>query len=157
MILILKFIVIFLMLCGAICTLAPKIHGTIIILAAIFLYGIFTDFASFVPWIVILLSAITLLVEIGSSLLRIYLTKDYAISRLFAINALVGNLAGVIASDAILGSVLGISMWELISGKTLLPRFHVTSKIMLRLASVALFRAVSGIIMIILALFYIIN
>jgi hypothetical protein len=145
------------MYCGVFCTIAPKLHGNSIILGAILLYGIFTDFTTFASWMLFFLVITTILVEISSYLLRIYLTKSYSISRTLAINILAGNLAGVVATNALIGSGWGIWLWQFIAGKTLLPHFDATNTVLRKLVAIALFRIIFGIVIITFALFYIIK
>lgn len=154
---ILKTIVIFIMFCGALCTIAPKLHGIAIIFGAIILYGGFTKFASITPETLLLLTVLTIILETGSYLLRIYLNKRYPISQDFAINSSAGNLAGIIAADALVGSGQGIWLWELIAGKTTLPYIEIINKVLQKLAIIALLRVVCGIFIIVWALVYIIK
>lgn len=93
--------------------------------------------------------------ELGGRALRIYLTRNYPVSRVFSVNSTVSHIAGMLASDALLGPVLGLLVWELVAGKTLIPRSDSVLAVLYRLAGVALLRFICGVIMIVLINLYI--
>jgi uncharacterized protein YqgC (DUF456 family) len=144
------------MLIGLCATVVPRLPGTLIILAGIALYGAFTGFQSFTPPLWTTLLILALVAEVGGRFLRYYLTKRYAISRLFATNSTLANTGGILAADAMLGPIFGLIAWELIAGKTLQPRWNTVGKILMRLAAAAVLRLVCGLVMIVLAYIYII-
>ncbi|MDF2571582.1 MAG: hypothetical protein K0R55_3186 [Sporomusa sp.] len=119
------------------------------------MYGVFTDFLTFPPWIIVMLTCLVVTAELGGRALRFYLTRNYPVSRDFSINSVFSHFAGMLASDALLGPVLGLVAWELIAGKTLLPRSDTVLRMLLRLAGVAVLRFACGLIMIVLINMYI--
>ncbi|WP_126310717.1 DUF456 family protein [Methylomusa anaerophila] len=144
------------MLLGLICTLTHKFPGTLIILAGVFIYDVVTNFLPLDSRIVTTVILLAITAEVGGRLLRIYLTKGYEISKEFSINSLVAQSGGIVACDALLGPTIGLILWEFIIGKTFLPRVDTISTILFRLACVAFFRFLCGLIMIILILKYLI-
>lgn len=145
-----KLIIAVIMLIGLVSTVIPKMPGTLIIFGGFLLYGVSTDFTTFQPWITALLVLLTITAEVGGRWLRAYLTRRYHLSRLFCVNASAGNLAGIIAADALLGPVLGIIIWEVIVGKTFIPRWSTVGRVIHLLAIAAILRFICAIIMIIL-------
>ncbi|WP_371370739.1 DUF456 family protein [Sporomusa aerivorans] len=143
------------MVIGLFCTLTVKLPGTLIILLGAVLYGLFTDFVTFTPWIIALLVIISISAEAGGLAYRKYLTKKYAISSAFSVNSTVSHIAGILVSAALLGPVIGFGVWELIAGKTLLPRGNTTTQILVRLVGFAGVRMVCGAIMIMMIHIYI--
>lgn len=150
-----KFLVLFVMVIGLFCTVTVKLPGTIIILLAALFYGANTNFLTFNPWIASMLVCISATAEIGGRILRIYLTRNYSVSRVFSVNSIASHLAGILASNALFGSFLGLVIWELVAGKTFIPRGDTIGGVILRLAGVAGFRFLCGITMIILIHIYI--
>ena len=149
-----KFIVVVIMLLGLVGTLVPKIPGTIIILFGALLYGLTTNFAGLTPWLVMILVALVLIAEIGGRLLRVWLTKRYYLSRQFSTNVSTGNIAGVVAADALFGAQLGGLLWELVAGKIFFPRWSTIGKVITGLAIAAIFRLLCGMVMILLIVIY---
>jgi len=92
--------------------------------------------------------SLVIIAEIGMRGLRSYLTKGYTISKTYSVNTTVCNLSGIIVADALLGSLIGLTIWELVVGKALVPYFESISKILVRLMIVAVLRFICGIIMI---------
>lgn len=135
--------------------MSVKLSGTLIILLGTAIYGLSTDFVNFTPEIIKLLLLLSLLSELGGRILRIYLTKNIPVSRDFSVNSAVCHFGGVLASDALFGSVLGLSLWELVAGKTLLPHRDTIFQVLLRLIGVAVIRFVCGITMIVVTHLYI--
>ena len=150
-----KFFVIFVMVTGLFCTVTVKLPGTAIILLGSLFYGVITNFITFTPGITGTLVCISAAAEIGGRILRIYLTRNYSVSRVFSVNCVVSHFSGILASNAMLGPFLGLVVWELIAGKTIIPRGDTIGGVILRLAGVAGFRFLCGIIMIILIHIYI--
>lgn len=149
-----KLLFLIIMLLGLAATLIPKVPGTLIILGAALLHVILTGNENNPIWIMEILCLIVLIAEFGGRWMRFCLTNRYQITRLFSSNASVGNIAGVVAADALLGPVLGVLLWELVAGKTFLPRWNTVAKIIVRLAIAAMFRFLCGLVMIILAVLY---
>lgn len=145
--LILKLIVLTIIATGEVCTLVPQVPGTLIIMSGALLYGYVTDFVTFNKWVVIWLVLLIALAEIGGRVLRVYLTSRYKTSASFSINTTAGNIAGLVAVDAILGPVIGTIIWELVAGKILMPRWDTVSKVLVRLAAVSALRFLCGLIM----------
>lgn len=150
-----KFFVIFAMVTGLFCTVTVKLPGTAIILSASLFYGAVTNFITFTPVITGMLVGIFAAAEIGGRILRIYLTRNYPVSRVFSVNCVASHFSGILASNALLGPFLGLVVWELIAGKTIIPRGDTIGGVILRLAGVAGFRFLCGITMIILIHIYI--
>ncbi|WP_425061199.1 DUF456 family protein [Sporomusa carbonis] len=143
------------MLIGLLCTASKRFPGTLIILFGATLYGVITGFVTFTPVIAIILTVLAVVAEVGGRVLRIYLTQRYSVSRMFSVNSTVSHFAGMLASDVLLGPILGLVVWELIAGKTLIPRTDTISQILFRLAGVAMLRFVCGLTMIVLIIIYI--
>jgi uncharacterized protein YqgC (DUF456 family) len=155
--LLLKMVVTIVMLAGLVGTLLPKIPGTIIIFLAVLGYGALTEFRAFTPWIWTIFVALMIVAELGGRWLRIYLTRRFSLSRKLSTSTAVAHLGGILAADTLLGPVLGLIVWELIAGKALEPHGTTMSKILFRLAAVALVRFICGLVMIALALMYLFN
>lgn len=154
--LILKIIILIIMLIGLVCTLAPALRGTLIILAGAGLYASILGFSVVPLSIIVTLCTLTVIAEIGGRWLRIYLTQNSEVSREYSVNTMICNVAGIVVADAFLGALVGITIWELVVGKALLPRFNNVSKVLSSLMLVASLRFLCGIIMIILICNYII-
>jgi hypothetical protein len=138
------------MLIGLFCTFSVKLHGTIVILIGAVVYGIFTNFITFLPWTIGLLLFISAVSEIGGRMLRKTLTSKCSISRDFSVNSPVCHLGGMLAFTALLGSMSGFLLWQLIAGKTLVPHNDTISQILLRLIGVAGIRFVCGCVMMVI-------
>ena len=143
------------MMAGLFCTLSVKLSGTLIILLGAVLYGVFTDFTTFTSETIGLLILVSLISELGGRIVLRYLSGKLPVSRDFSINSTVCHFGGILASDALLGSVFGFLLWELVAGKTLLPHSDTVSKVLLRLLGLAVFRFICGIIMIVIIHLYI--
>lgn len=153
--LLLKLVVILLMLVGLVFTMFPRLPGTLIILGSAALYMVTAGQAVFPAWVAGALIVISFAAEVGGRMLRLHLTRRFALSRVFCVNSTVGNLGGVLAADALLGPVFGLLIWELFAGKTLAPRWDTVGRVLIRLAAVAAFRFGCGLLMIILVLVYV--
>jgi uncharacterized protein YqgC (DUF456 family) len=153
--LLLKFIILLIMMFGLLCTLSPRLPGTIIIFLGFICYVVAADINPGLSLIILLLLLI-FIAEIGGRALRIYLTKGYRLSRAFSTDTTVANVAGIIALDAFFGSTLGMIFWELLFGKTLLPRLDTAAKILLRLIAATILRFCSGLVMVLLIIHYVI-
>jgi uncharacterized protein YqgC (DUF456 family) len=147
----------FIMSIGQICTLAPNLFGTLIILGAAGFYAFVIGFHDFQNWVFISLLGTTIMAEVVARWLRIYLTKNYNISRKYSINTTVCNLVGIIVADVLFGPWVGVTIWELVVGKALFPYFNKVIKILLRLFLIALLRFTCGLLMIIIILKYIMH
>jgi uncharacterized protein YqgC (DUF456 family) len=153
--LILKISILVIMLIGLVCTLAPALCGTLIILAAAGIYVSIIGFSVFPLGIMLALCVLVVIAEIGGRCLRIYLTHNSEDTREYSVNTTVCNIAGIIVADAFLGALVGITIWELVVGKALLPRFDDISKVLNSLMLVAVLRFLCGIVMFILICKYI--
>lgn len=140
---------------GQICTLAPNLFGTLVILGAAGFYAFIVGAHDFPKWVYISLLSITIIAEVLARWLRIYLTQNYNISRKYSINTTVCNLVGIIVADVLLGPWVGVTIWELVVGKALFPYLNKVIKILLRLFLIALLRFTCGLLMIIIILKYI--
>lgn len=144
------------MIAGLFLTVSVKLPGTLIILLAAAIYGLFTDFTTFLPWTTGLLIFLTLVSEFGSRILRERLVSKFRVSGEFSVNSIVCQFGGMLACDALLGSVVGLLIWELVAGKNLLPRSDTMAQVLLRLAGVAAFRFLCGVSMVVIIHMYII-
>lgn len=154
--LILKIIILLIMLIGLMCTLAPALRGTLIILVGAGIYVSILGFNAVSLGIILTLCTLTLIAEIGGRWLRIYLTQNSEVSREYSVNTTICNVAGIVVADAFLGALVGITVWELVVGKALLPRINNVSKVLGSLMLVASLRFLCGIIMFILICNYVI-
>lgn len=143
------------MMVGLFCTLIPRLPGTLIILSGSLLYGMAFGWKNYHSSIVFSLVLLVLLAEVGGRLLRIYLTQSATVSRAFSTDTTIGNAAGLIASDALFGTVFGTLLWEMVAGKTLLPRVNTVVKVLSRLMAAAALRFVCGLLMIFIVMIYI--
>lgn len=150
-----NFFVLSIMFIGLFCTLTPRLPGTLIILGAAFFYTAIKGYATVEPWVAYSLMLLVILAEVGGRLARIYWTKGYRIPMEFSSDATAGSIAGVIASDALFGPILGTVVWELIVGKTFVPRWDTISQVLKRLVIVALLRYLCGVVMVLLIIKYI--
>ena len=119
--LIINFIIILIMFIGLMCTLAPRLYGTVIILVAAGIYAVIIGVSIFPLWVAVSLLMLTLVAEVGANGLRFFLTRHSEVSRIYSINTTVCNLAGIVVADALLGSLIGMTIWEMVVGKTLFP------------------------------------
>ena len=149
-----KFVIILIMFIGLTCTLAPRLYGTVIISVAAGIYATIFGVGVFPLWVVISLLMLPLVAEVGVNGLRIFLTRHSEISRTYSVNTVVCNLAGILVSDAILGSLIGITIWESMVGKTLFPLLDSIGKVLVRLIIAAVLRFICGMIMIIIVVKY---
>ncbi|VBB06047.1 Hypothetical protein LUCI_1258 [Lucifera butyrica] len=141
------------MAAGTVLTLFPRFHGNLFILAGAFI-AINGNGKIIPPYLLLELTILAAAAEIGSVCLRWFLTKDYDLAPSICINSVVGHIAGLVITGAILGLVSGTILWEIFVGKTLLPRFDVMTKVMVRLAMVAAFRWVCGWLMVLIIFRY---
>ncbi|MDD4599801.1 MAG: DUF456 family protein [Negativicutes bacterium] len=153
----LNFFALFVMLIGLFFTLSPRIPGTLIIVGVAFFYSVFTGLSTLTTWMIVLLVGLSLLAEVGGRMARIYLTKDFGISRVFSTDATAGNVAGIVATDALFGPLLGAAIWEIVVGKTFFPRWDMIGKVLVRLTYIAFFRFGCGLIMVVLISKYILR
>lgn len=151
---ILDFTVMFLMLTGLMCTLLPRMPGTLIILAGALSYGYITEFAAFGEWTTLSLVILTIVSEVGGRLARTRLTRKFPFSPAFGSNITIGNVGGIIISDVLLGFV-GLFIWQLAVGKNIFPRWDTVSRILWRSSAAALLRFLCGLIMIFIFLFFV--
>lgn len=150
-----KFFTILLMVIGLVATFVPRLPGTAIILTGVGIYGMATDFVTFSRWTTLSLVLLVLLAEVGGRILRVSLTRHYPLSRSFGVNSAAGSLAGIVSMGIVLGPLLGMAVWELISGKTLMPHWKRVQALLLRMLAVASFRFCCGLIMFLLVIMFI--
>lgn len=143
------------MIVGLFCTFLVKIPGTLLILAGAVVYGLFTDFTTFSLKVTAVLLLIFVISEVGGRILRIYLTAIYPVSRDFSVNSAVCHFGGILAYTALFGSLTGLLFWQLVAGKTLIPRSDTISQVLLRLVGVAGIRFFCGCTMIVIIHLYI--
>lgn len=148
--LVLEFIVVFLLFIGLLCTLGARLYGTVIIGVVASCYaGILgvNVFQSWLGWALLLLS---LLAECGAVSMRLLFTRHANVTPIYSVNTTVCNIAGIIVSDVLLGSLLGVTLWELIVGKNLFPRLDDISKVLVTLMIIAMVRWICGLLMMII-------
>ncbi|MBP2649356.1 MAG: hypothetical protein H6Q74_181 [Firmicutes bacterium] len=152
MLLLLKFIVIIIMLIGLGLTVIPRFPGTVVILAGAGLFSLGAGFAFGEAWIWDVLIGLVLIAEGGGRLLRRYLTRRYQLGRQLAAASTIGNIGGVLVTNALFGPVWGVLLWELLVGKTMAPRWDSIYTILLRLVAAAAVRFVCGVVMIVVVI-----
>ncbi|MBC8016645.1 MAG: DUF456 family protein [Sporomusaceae bacterium] len=152
--LIIKFIVLLIMSIGLICTLGPRLYGTVIIFLAAIIYALVVDVGVFQTWVATGLLILTLVAELGVRGLRVFLTKRYEVSRIYSVNSVVCNVVGSIISGTLLGSLLGLAVWQGLASRVLYPRLDLVSKVLVRLMLTAAMRFFCGFIMVIIAVKY---
>lgn len=152
--LIIKFIIMVMLFLGLLCTLAPRLHGTVIILATAGVYALILGIHLFPLWVAESLLLVTLVAELGANGLRFFLTRHSEVSRVYSVNTTVCNVAGIVVADAFLGALIGMTLWEVLVGKNLFPRLDSMSKVLVRLIITALVRLICGLIMIIIVVKY---
>jgi len=150
--LLIKIGIILIMLLGLSLTLAPRFAGTVIILFGAVLYEFITGFSTMIIWVWVLLLGLTVLAEGGGRMLRNYLTRRSQAARSFSASATVGHIGGVLAANALLGPFWGVILWELIIGKTMVPRWDFIYAVIIRMAAAATLRFMSGVVMIVLVI-----
>ena len=138
------------MLIGLASTVTTRLPGHIMILGGALLFLSSAGFNNVSSWLIYMLICITVLAEGGGRLLRRYLTKHFSLSRSFCVNVTAGNIGGSIAANAIFGPIVGVVLWELLVGKTFLPRWSTIGQVLGCLLVVGLLRFFSGLAMIIL-------
>lgn len=153
--LIIKFIILLIMWLGLICTLGPRLYGTVIILLAAIVYAAVADMSVLQTWVAVSLLTLVLVAELGARGLRCFLTRHYEISRIYSVNTMVCNLAGIIVTDVLLGSLVGAVSWQAIASRILYPRLDNIGKVLARLAVTAVLRFLCGLTMMIIILIYI--
>ena len=151
----LQYVVLLIMLIGLFCTFLPRIPGALIILGGSLIYGLMTEFVSYRWETMFAMILLTVVSEIGSKLIRLYLTNKYNISKILNTNTAVGGVAGLVVTDVIFGPVFGTVLWGLLSGKTLVPNWKSIVRVTVRLASAALVRFICGLAMIGITILYI--
>lgn len=138
------------MLIGLASTVTPRLPGHIIILGGALLYLSLTGFNNVSAWLIYTLLSITVFAEGGGRLLRLYLTKQFSLSRSFCVNVTAGNIGGTVVANAIFGPMVGLVLWELLVGKTFLPRWSIIGQVLGCLLVVGFLRFFSGLAMILL-------
>lgn len=145
---VLKFLTGIIMMCGLAGTFFPYFPGTVLIFLAGFFYELFTGFQTYQLSVALILVFLTIFAEFGAKIIRRYTTRAFPVSRSFSTDTTAGNIAGIIIADALLGSIMGSILWEVIVGKTLFPRFDTVGEILKRLAVVAALRLLCALLMI---------
>jgi uncharacterized protein YqgC (DUF456 family) len=153
--LLLNFMVIFLMFIGLLCTLAPSLHGTVVIGIVASIYATLIGVNIFHSWVGVILLILIFVAEVGVNGLRNFFTGHCGVTRRYSVDTTVCNIAGVIIADALLGSFLGTILWEALVGKNLFPRLDSIGKVLVRLMLTAILRLLCGVTMIIIVMWYI--
>lgn len=152
--LIIKFMILLMMSIGLICTLGPRLYGTVIILLAAIIYAAVVDMSVLQTWAGASLLALTAVAELGVRGLRIFLTRRYEVSRIYSVNSVVCNIVGCIISGALLGPLLGLTVWQGLASRVLYPRLDLVSKVLVRLMWTAAIRFLCGLAMLIITVTY---
>ena len=150
---ILKVVVIFIMLIGLLGTLLPKVPGTLMIVGGAIIYSAFSG-VHFRSWLTAVLVVLMIIAEVGGRFLRYYLTYNSKVSLFYSANSTVGNAAGLIVANALFGPVIGLLIWEMLSGKTWTARSKEIAMVLIKAMSAAILKFFCGLIMIILILTY---
>lgn len=150
---ILKLLIALIMLVGLLGTFIPRIPGTLIIAVGAILYSLLSG-AIFSKPLAVSLFILVITAELGGRLLRYYLTRKDKISLLYSANSTVGNFAGLIVAGALFGSIIGMIIWELLSGKTWTSKGKEIIVVLAKAMAAAIFRFMCGFVMIILILSY---
>lgn len=153
----LKIVTILLAIAGLMGTAVPRVPGLPIIFLATVFYGAFSGFRTFTTLLEGILVLLLFVGEVGGRWLRIYLTHRFSLSRQFSVHSTVTSGAGILACDALFGSVPGLLLWSIIAGKSLLPTWRVTSQIIACLCGAFLFRLLIGSAMMSILILYILD
>lgn len=153
--LLLNFMIILLLFIGLLCTLAPRLHGALIIGVVGSGYAMLMGVNIFQSWVGVSLLVLLFIGEVGAGGLRIILTRHADVTRIYSVDTTVCNLAGLVVTDALLGSLVGMLIWEGLVGKNLLPRLDSIGKVLMRLIIIAALRLLCGIMMISIVIMYI--
>jgi uncharacterized protein YqgC (DUF456 family) len=141
------------MLLGLIGTFIHKWPGTPLIFLAALIYALFKGFSTpDITWIVILL-VLSLVAELGSRLLRDWLMPQVAVDKVFGLDVAAGSFASLVITDVLAGPVLGLILWELLIGKSLMPVIKRSGMLVLKLYVAATFRFSVAVSMIIIIAF----
>lgn len=135
-----EIVTIIIMIIGILLAVKPSGYGTTIMMLAVMLYWLYSGQPYIILWVKVMIFFLFIFGEFGTRILREYLTKDYNMSRLYCVNTTAANLAAIAASDVILGPITGIIIWEIIVGKSWLPRFDIIAQIIGRLSVVFILR-----------------
>ena len=149
----LKITVIFIMFIGLLGTLLPKVPGTLVIVCGAIIYSVCSG-AQFSRQFTASLVLLVMIAEAGGRLLRYYLTRNSKVSLLYSANSTVGNAAGVLVANALFGPIIGLLIWELLSGKTWTAKSKEIAAVLLKAMAAAILKFICGFIMILLILNY---
>ena len=152
-----KFCILVVINIGILCTISPRLYGTIIIFFAATIYAIInhpTFVFSPVFWVLLFLAVFA---ETVSKLLPLVMKRYFKISPEYSIDTTICNLAGVIMTSTVLGTILGGTLWELVIGKSALHSSDSISAALKTVSLVALLRTICGIIMVILIICYVLT
>lgn len=138
--LLLKVILILGMVVGLVGTFVHRIPGTpLIFLVAITYSAIMGSTMSNIMWVSILF-LLMMLAEVGGRLMREYVLPRAGISKVFGLDIAAGSFTSLVLTDVLAGPVLGLLIWELFIGKSLMPLIKRSSILVLGLLAAALFR-----------------
>jgi uncharacterized protein YqgC (DUF456 family) len=148
-----KLTVILCMLVGLTGTFIHKVPGTPTILLSALVYGVITGFSTMhITWFM-LLGVLTLVAELGSQYIRDRLFPDAGIDKVFGLDVAAGSFASLILTDVLAGPVIGLIIWELIIGKSLMPLIKKSGILVLKLVVAAMFRFSLAAAMIVIVIF----
>ncbi|CUH94116.1 putative membrane protein [Propionispora sp. 2/2-37] len=147
----LEILIILWMLIGLGCTLLPQVPGTLLIFTAMGAYILLNK--PVIPdafmWF---MAGLVVIVEIGTRLYRGSLNSRCPLK--LAVDTIVGNIAALVASNALVGMAAGTFFWQAMIGKTIMPRLDTYFQVWVNLLLVAFLRFLCGGLMIILAIKY---
>lgn len=149
----LKVLLILGMMVGLVGTFVHKIPGTpLIFLVAIIYSGIMGSITSNLVW-VSLLFGLMLLAELGGLLIRNYVLPRAGIGKVFGLDVAAGSFTSLVLTDVLAGPVLGLLIWELLIGKSLMPLIKHSSVLVVGLFVTAMFRFFVAFAMMVIVVF----
>jgi uncharacterized protein YqgC (DUF456 family) len=138
---------------GLLGTFIHKIPGTPLIFLSAFIYGALTDFITMdFAWTGLLLG-LTLLAELGSSFLRDHLLPRAGIDKAFGLDVAAGSFTTLVMAEVLAGPLIGLIIWEMIIGKSLMPMLKRSGILVVTLFAAALFRFTIAMAMVSIVIF----
>jgi uncharacterized protein YqgC (DUF456 family) len=128
------------MVVGLVGTFVHKIPGTpLIFLMAIIYTATMGSTTSKFTW-VSLLFLLMVLAELGWPFMRNYVLPRAGIGEVFGLDVAAGSFSSLILTDVLAGPVLGLLLWEMLIGKSLMPLIKRSGILVVGLLVTALFR-----------------
>lgn len=134
-------------------TFVHKVPGTLLILAAAIGYSVTSGTVlSSLFWFGVLF-LLMVLAEFGGKLVRRRLLPQADIDKAFGLDVAAGSFASLILTDVLAGPVLGLLIWELLIGKSLMPLIKRSSTLVVGLFAAAMFRFTMAFMMLVILVF----